>query len=172
MTHTKNTPNRISNHLGIPLDFGGGQDDLQDDNFGDGASQDPRNNDWWTASYEGNARQFGGPHPNAFPWTGIGYTYDWYYQNFGTGQDWGEYWQMDGNNDDYTYGQGLAEYVMLQSSSTTDPINFEITNVQTTYQYMGGTNGPWAITTPEPTTLTIFGMACLAGLGMHRRRRR
>lgn len=129
-------------------------------------------NDWWTASYEGNARQFGGPHPNAFPWTGIGYTYDWYYQNFGTGQDWGEYWQMDGNNDDYTYGQGLAEYVMLQSSSTTDPINFEITNVQTTYQYMGGTNGPWAITTPEPTTLTIFGMACLAGLGMHRRRRR
>ncbi|MDG2184930.1 MAG: PEP-CTERM sorting domain-containing protein [Mariniblastus sp.] len=135
-------------------------------------------NTWWTASFEKEkkGRWFGGITPNAFPWTGIGYTYDWYYQNLDANGDllmsWEDYWDMDGNNDDYTYGQGLAEYVLLQSNEDgKDPINFEITNVQTTYQYMGGKNGMWG-TVPEPTTLTIFGMAALAGLGMHRRRRR
>ncbi len=127
-------------------------------------------NDWWTASYAGDGRRLG-LHPNPFPWTGIGYTYDWYYQN-ANGTNWYDYWHTI-ETDGYGYGQGLAEYVLLQSSSNlgATPINFEITNVQTTYQYMGGTNGMWG-TVPEPTTLTIFGMAALAGLGMHRRRRR
>jgi MYXO-CTERM domain-containing protein len=137
-------------------------------------------NTWWTASFEKEkkGRWFGGITPNAFPWTGIGYTYDWYYQNR-TNLDlplmsWEKYWSelSAPGKDTNTYGQGLAEYVLLQSNEDgTDPINFEITNVQTTYQYMGGTNGMWG-QVPEPTTLTIFGMAALAGLGMHRRRRR
>ncbi len=122
---------------------------------------------WWDASFNSGTP---GVPSNPFPWTGIGYTYDWYYQN-ANGTKWYDYWhtiQADG----FGYGQGVAEYVLRQSNEDgTDPINFDIVNVQTTYQYMGGTNGLWG-QVPEPTSLTIFGMAALAGLGMHRRRRR
>ena len=125
---------------------------------------------WWDASFNNGTS---GVPKNPFPWTGIGYTYDWYYQN-AKETPWGDYWHTI-ETDGFGYGQGLPEYVMLQSSSSATPINFDIVNVQTTYEYMGGTNGAWGNLgelVPEPTTFTIFGMAALAGLGMHRRRRR
>ncbi|MCP4191162.1 MAG: PEP-CTERM sorting domain-containing protein [Planctomycetaceae bacterium] len=113
-----------------------------------------------------------------FPWTGIGYTYDWYYQNLdengNPSMDWDAYWSQQDPDDDHYFGQGLAEYVMLQSDPTKPEstyAGFEVVDVQTTYNYLGGTDGQWGEIVPEPNTLTMFGMACLAGLGLYRRRR-
>ena len=123
--------------------------------------------DWWNGN---------DPQGN-FPWSGIGYTYDWYYQNHNTGKGWDEYWTQKGPDSsdygDYYFGQGISEFVLLQSNPTASlKAQFEVVDVQTTYQYLGGQNGPWGFSVPEPTTLTIFSIAVLAGLGIHRRRRR
>ncbi|MDG2015451.1 MAG: hypothetical protein P8J33_18240, partial [Pirellulaceae bacterium] len=76
-----------------------------------------------------------------FPWTGIGFTYDWYYQN-ADNEEWDAYWSEVGP-DGHFLGEGLAEYVMLQGLGGQQDGSgyFEIIDVQTTYNYLGGTNG-------------------------------
>jgi len=62
-----------------------------------------------------------------FPWTGVGYTYDWYYQDRNQWAD-GE-------------GVGVAEFVLVPST----PLNvwsIEIVDVQTTAEYLGAAM-PW-----------------------------
>ena len=57
-----------------------------------------------------------------FPYTGIGYTYDWYYQNR---TEWSQ-----GN------GIGLAEFIVMPSTATYN-VTVDIISVQTTAQLLG-----------------------------------
>jgi len=104
-----------------------------------------------------------------FPWTGIGFTYDWYYQN-SDNIDPGLYWSQEGPDGHY-FGQGLAEYVMLQGlGGQQDGVGyFEITHVQTTYRYLGGTNGN-GFAVPEPNSMVVLGLVSLWGFAGRRRR--
>lgn len=119
--------------------------------------------DWYKEWWDNND-----PAGN-FPWTGIGFTYDWYYQN-SDGMDPGVYWSQEGPDGHY-YGQGLAEYVMLQGlgGQQNGVGYFEIIDVQTTYRYLGGTNGN-GFAVPEPNSLVVVGLVSLWGFVGRRRR--
>ena len=129
---------------------------------GDGSQYDSYSDfykDWW----ENNDPQ------GNFPWTGIGFTYDWYYQN-ADNEEWDAYWS-DFGPDGHFLGEGLAEYVMLQGLGGQQDGSgyFEIIDVQTTYNYLGGTNGN-GFAVPEPGSLAVLGLTALLGLGLRRRR--
>ncbi|MCH2181651.1 MAG: PEP-CTERM sorting domain-containing protein [Mariniblastus sp.] len=113
--------------------------------------------DFYRAWWSNNTAQW---ETGGFPWTGNGYTYDWYYQD---PTEWST------RESGHFRGQGVSEFVLMPSISEAVTWSIEVESVQTTYQFLGGQNGD-GFQTPEPTSLTIFGMACLAGLGFHRRR--
>ena len=102
-----------------------------------------------------------------FPWTGIGYTYDWYYQNR---LEWSHL--GPGNQ---PKGAGLSEFVLMPSQPSDLWEIGNIVSIQTTAQYLGDTQ-QWGssmqtYSTPEPTSLYVFGItaALFAGIKLSRR---
>jgi hypothetical protein len=137
-------------------DLIGGQFDADGNQYG---SYSDFYKEWWAGN---------DPKGN-FPWTGIGFTYDWYYQNADS-EEWEDYWS-EVDPDGHFLGQGLAEYVLLQGLGGQQDGSgyFEIIDVQTTYNYLGGTNGN-GFAVPEPGSLAVLGLTALLGLGLRRRR--
>ncbi len=105
-----------------------------------------------------------------FPWTGIGYTYDWYYQD---NTQWSEV--GPGNQ---PKGAGLSEFVVMPSAPETLWQIGSIVNIQTTATYLGDTQ-EWGssmqtYSTPEPKSVFIFGLTgfFIAATKLLRRNRR
>ena len=72
----------------------------------------------------------------AFPFTGIGYTYDWYYQDRSKWTD--------------SEGVGLAEFIAMPSTDAYDVV-VDIVSVQTTAQFLGASAAfPNVTPVPEP----------------------
>ena len=91
-----------------------------------------------------------------FPFTGIGYTYDWYYQDRSRWAD-GE-------------GVGLAEFIAMPSTDEYDVV-VDIVSVQTTAQMLGAAAAFPGVPVPEPSTAFLLA-AVTAAAGVHRYARR
>ena len=78
---------------------------------------------WWRE----NVQEPSASGAAGFPWTGVGYTYDWYYQDR---SQW-----ADGQ------GVGVAEFVLVPSTPS-NVWSIEIVDVQTTAEYLGSAT-PW-----------------------------
>ena len=96
-----------------------------------------------------------------FPWTGIGYTYDWYYQDK---LEWSEL-----GPGSQPKGAGLSEFVLMPSRPGGLWEIGEIVNIQTTAQYLGDTQAWGApmqnFSVPEPTSLSVFGFTAVLLFG-------
>ena len=97
-----------------------------------------------------------------FPWTGIGYTYDWYYQDKSEWSDMGP-----GNQ---PKGAGLSEFVLMPSKSGNMWEIGNIVNIQTTAQYLGDSQA-WgssmqSYSTPEPNSFYMFGIIAILVIGI------
>ena len=92
---------------------------------------------------------------NAFPWTGIGYTYDWYYQDPAR-------WSLG-------EGVGLAEFLAMPSTETYEVV-VDIVSVQTTAQLLGQTEQFPGVPVPEPATLWLAVLASGGLIALARRR--
>lgn len=101
-------------------------------------------NDWWTQE----------TLSETFPFTGIGYTYDWYYQDKTK-------WEVD-------KGEGLAEFVVMPEGSDYE-VPLTILNVQTTAQFLGTTEQFPGVPEPAAIFLVLIGLACLSRAGRRRR---
>ena len=99
-------------------------------------------NNWWNGSFNPESSA----QTNPFPWTGIGYVYDWYYQD---PNEW-----ADGK------GNGGAEYILMQSTTDYD-VNITIKNVQTTAQWLGATEQFPGVPEPDTLVLALLGLAFL-----------
>ena len=97
-----------------------------------------------------------------FPWTGIGYTYDWYYQDRNEWSDLGP--------GDLPKGAGLSEFLLMPSTPDNMWEIGNIVSIQTTAQYLGDTQA-WGssmqtYSTPEPNSFYIFGIIAVLVIGI------
>ncbi len=165
--------------------FGSGMDtavaaDFQWDAAASSWRPDPNFNAPWLSSLNNNLYESNGPKydtfgefytawwqenlftESIFPWTGIGYTYDWYYQNKSEWIDLGP-----GNQ---PKGAGLSEFLLMPSKSDNVWEIGNIVSVQTTAQYLGDSQA-WgapmqSYSTPEPKSLFMFGTIAIIVIGI------